>query len=287
MRTKSYSSRTASSARLSLSSRLNAGTSSISAPARSMRGRGHEQVLEAGRLDAVVEGGRVVHEHVVDRALDVAGVDARARSMALPWGSRSTTRTRKPELGERRAEVHRGRGLAHAALLVGDRDDPGQLEQSRGRRGRRVRLGRRPVPGSFCRVRWRGGRHQGLRLGAPARAPVARLRLRCRCGGRGEGGGSGVGRRRCAVRARVGSGAGSGSGVGSGSARRFVGRDRSGRRSRRRLDGTWNSTAGSDAPEPVHCVGRARCRSVGHFLVRTPASEEPAARTRIAEFFRH
>src|SRR5213593_440388 len=36
-------------------------------------------------------------------------------------GSRSTQRTRA-QLDERAAEVDRGRGLAHAALLVGDRD---------------------------------------------------------------------------------------------------------------------------------------------------------------------
>ena len=56
--------------------------------------RGHEEVLApTGRLDAVLDG-RVVHDHVVHRRLEVPDVDARARCVALPWGSRSTTRTR-------------------------------------------------------------------------------------------------------------------------------------------------------------------------------------------------
>ena len=59
---------------MSLSSREKAGTSSISAPARSMVAGHDEEVLHARRLDAVVER-RVVHDHVVDRALDVAVAD--------------------------------------------------------------------------------------------------------------------------------------------------------------------------------------------------------------------
>ena len=67
----------------SLSSRENAGTSSISAPARSMVAGHDEEVPDARRLDAVVDRG-VVHDDVVDRALDVAVADARARSSRCP-----------------------------------------------------------------------------------------------------------------------------------------------------------------------------------------------------------
>ena len=45
------------------------------------------------------------------------------------------------QLGEGGAQVHGGRGLAHATLLVGDGDDPGQLVGPRGLRRRP------PVPG--------------------------------------------------------------------------------------------------------------------------------------------
>ena len=124
MSTTSYSLRTASSARLSLSSRLKAGTSSISAPARS-RVAGTTKRFFRLVGSTAVERGRVVHQHVVDRGSTSRGLMPRPVE-ALPWGSRSTTRTRKPDLGQGRAEVHRGGGLAHAALLVGDGDDPRQ-----------------------------------------------------------------------------------------------------------------------------------------------------------------
>ena len=44
---------------------------------------------------------------------------------ALPCGSRSMTSTLQPGLGQGRGEVDRGGRLADAALLVGDRHDPG------------------------------------------------------------------------------------------------------------------------------------------------------------------
>ena len=93
-------------------------------------GRGeHEEVLEARRLDAV-ERGHVVHEHVVDRALDVAGVDAEpGRRVALRV--EVDHQHPEPELGERRAEVDGGGRLADATLLVGDRDHPGERELAR------------------------------------------------------------------------------------------------------------------------------------------------------------
>ena len=102
--------------------------------------RDDEEVLHARRLDAV-SSGRVVHDHVVDRALDVAVADAEAgRRVAL--GVEVDHEDPVAELGERRAEVHRGGGLADATLLVGDRDDPRELE-------RRHRLGLpRRMPGA-------------------------------------------------------------------------------------------------------------------------------------------
>ena len=170
--------------------------------------RDHEQVLEAGRLDAV-ERRRVVHEDVVDRALDVAGVDARARSMALPWGSRSTTRTRRPDSARRGAEVHRGRGLAHATLLVGDGDDPGQLER-RGRRPRRRSAVTASAAGSGSAAPPGSVGPFGLGRGGGARrrlgAPDSGVGLACDRGRRRRGGRRGGPDRRGRVRrpARVG-----------------------------------------------------------------------------------
>ena len=75
--------------------------------------------------------GDVVQDHVVDRALDVAGVQPEpGRRVAL----RVEVEDQHPEahLGQRRAEVHRGGGLADPALLVGDRDDAGAARAVRG-----------------------------------------------------------------------------------------------------------------------------------------------------------
>ena len=127
-----------------MSSRENAGTSSISAPARSMVAGTDEEVLHARRLDAIVER-RVVHDHVVDRALDVAVADPEP-------GGRVALRVEVDhqdpvaDLRERGAEVDGGGRLADAALLVGDRDDPGQASSSR--RAPRRRPGGSPRLGS-------------------------------------------------------------------------------------------------------------------------------------------
>ena len=201
MRTTSYSSRTVSSARLSLSSRLNAGTSSISAPARSRVAGITKRFLRLVGSTAV-ERRRVVHEHVVDRALDVAGVDAEAgRGVAL--GVEVDDEHPEARLGQGRAEVHRGRGLPDAALLVGDGDDPGQLEQARlgavaapapPRRAGSARL----PPGSVAGVAAAGsgsgsaaGVGSRLRLAARARARARWRRAGCRGAG-SAGSGSGA-----------------------------------------------------------------------------------------------
>src|SRR5437763_439189 len=90
-------------------------------------GQPHRPRAEAAahrRLDAVLER-YAVHEDVVDRRLQVAGVDPEARrGVAL----RVEIHHEDPvaELGEGGAEVDRRRGLADAPLLVGDCDHPGE-----------------------------------------------------------------------------------------------------------------------------------------------------------------
>ena len=161
--------------------------------------------------------------------------------MALPWGSRSTTRTRKPSSGERGAEVDRGRGLAHATLLVGDGDDPGELE-----RGHRLGLAWR-LSGSGAATR-RGG------------------------GGSGSGSGSGSrsgldGWLRVRAPARFGSGSGlTGSGSGSGG---LGPRLHSGSGSGRATGG------GISAPGPVSSPGLRRCRIRGIRLAPPTPEEAP------------
>ena len=121
------------------------------------RRRGHEEVLHARRLDAVLDG-RVVHDDVVDRHLEVAGVDAEAGGrVAL----RVEVHHEHPvvELGEGGAEVHGGRGLAHPALLVRDREDGRQLQ-----RRERLDRARRLVAAGVVAA--------GQRVRVPAGAPV-------------------------------------------------------------------------------------------------------------------
>ena len=147
-------------------------------------------------------------------------------------------------LGEGRSEVHRGRGLADAPLLVGDGDDPGQLtgwsgfdsvEQLGGvvpdRRCPHGRVRRRP------RVRrsgassggWASGlrRHGALRLGgrrSGGRAAERRQRpgerprrsAERRAAGSGEGGGASAttGSRACRGASTTGASAASGATAG-------------------------------------------------------------------------
>ncbi len=109
-----------------------------------------KRFLHGRRLGAVVDR-RVVHDDVVDRALDVAVADAHAgRRVAL--GIEVDDQDAVIELGERRAQVHRRRGLADPTLLVRDRDDERELDS-----GHRPR----PAPGS----------RRGLRAAEPGSAP--------------------------------------------------------------------------------------------------------------------
>ena len=219
MSTTSYSLRTASSARLSLSSRLNAGTSSISAPARSRVAGITNRFLRLVGSTAS-SGGRVLHEDVVDRGADVAGVDPEAgRRVAL--GVEVDHQHPQARLRQGGTEVDRGRGLAHAALLVGDGDDAGELERGPPRRsgsaasvGCGFRLcgrvgaaaaasGREPGPGSGTALGGTGvaaagsGGGLGFRVtstGAPTVRTGPRVRARGSAGGRDRRGDRGVGR---------------------------------------------------------------------------------------------
>ena len=88
-------------------------------------GRGDEQALDVGRLDAVLQR-HLVHQHVVHRGLQAAVLDAQpGRGVAL--GVEVDDQRALAELGEAGADVDRRRRLADAALLVGDGDDPGEL----------------------------------------------------------------------------------------------------------------------------------------------------------------
>ena len=98
------------------------------------------------RLDPDVLDGHVgVHQDVVDRQVEVVRVDAEA-------DRQGTLRVEvdeqhpAPVFGEGRAQVDGRRGLAHAALLVGHRDDPRRaVPVHRHRLGDRLahRVGRR------------------------------------------------------------------------------------------------------------------------------------------------
>ena len=93
------------------------------------------------------------HDHVVDRRLQVPGVDPEpGGGVAL----RVEVDDQHPvaELGQRSAEVHRGGRLADPTLLVRDRDDPRQLVRPAARRrSRRRRLRPRRPSGSAPRSR--------------------------------------------------------------------------------------------------------------------------------------
>ena len=87
-------------------------------------GRGAEQVAHRGGLHAVLDR-EVVEDHVVHRAVQVPDVDAEAGAgVAL----RVEVDDEHPvaEVGQAGPEVHGRGGLADAALLVGDGQDPGE-----------------------------------------------------------------------------------------------------------------------------------------------------------------
>src|SRR5665213_1497226 len=94
MSTKSKSSITDSMARFSLSSRLKAGTSSISAPARAMvAGATKRFFMLVGSTQSSSEESRIRTSYIESSKLRAS---IPRPVVALPWGSRSMTRTRNP-----------------------------------------------------------------------------------------------------------------------------------------------------------------------------------------------
>ena len=96
----------------------------MSAPARSSVAG--TQVSVSGELGSCDDLGQrsAAEQHVVDgRGAHRWSIPSAV--LALPCGSRSMTQHAQPVQGERGGEIHRAGGLADAALLVGDGDDPG------------------------------------------------------------------------------------------------------------------------------------------------------------------
>src|SRR5262249_34080550 len=130
------------------------------------RRRRYEQVLEARRLDAVLEGA-VVHEHVVDRGPEVPSAEPEPRR-GVALGVEVHHEHPETLLGERGAEVDGGGRLADTALLIGDREH--RREQQRGRV-----LGRpgQELPGGSV-----GGFDRGRVEGGQIEAPLTIIRDR-------------------------------------------------------------------------------------------------------------
>ena len=85
-----------------------------------VRGR-HVDVLGAGRFDDVLERERGVQQHVGDGDLDVPGVEAEPDGevgLRVHVDAQDTV----TELGQRASQIDGGGRLAHATLLVRDRD---------------------------------------------------------------------------------------------------------------------------------------------------------------------
>ena len=87
---------------------------------------------------------RAADEAVVDAPLDACAAGRRRRELALPCGSMSSEERSPLGGGDARGEVHRGRRLADAALLVHDGDDAGGLRRALSRRGSRALGAGRP-----------------------------------------------------------------------------------------------------------------------------------------------
>ena len=86
--------------------------------------RGDEEVLDRRWLDAVLQR-HLVHDHVVHRRLDATVLDAEpGRCIALRI--EVDDQRAKAQLGQARAEIDGGRGLADTTLLVGNGNHPGQ-----------------------------------------------------------------------------------------------------------------------------------------------------------------
>ena len=80
--------------RLSLSSRLKAGTSSISAPARAMvAGATKRFFMLVGSTQSSIEASRIITSYIESSKFRAS---IPSPVVAFPWGSRSMTRTRNP-----------------------------------------------------------------------------------------------------------------------------------------------------------------------------------------------
>ena len=209
----------------------------------------HEEVLDARGLDAVLQR-LVPHDHVVHGELEVPCFHAQPRG-GIALGVEVDHQHPVVELGQSGAQVDGGRGLADAALLVGDGDDPGQLplhrlgpvEQVRGvisdggrphgvLGGRGGGLDNLAYACLGCRDRRHGNRRRWSRrcgsgrLGCRGRRRSGLNRWGSRCGvlhvgrlHRGQMGGLGGGRNAhvlCREGLGIGSRIGDGSGLGNG-----------------------------------------------------------------------
>ena len=102
-------------------------------------GEGELGAREVDRRDGEIHFSLVQHlldrqpvdENVVHRALDRVGVEPLAHR-EVPLGIQVNDQHAQALLGERDSKVQRGRGLRHAALLVGERDDPCHTYSFRG-----------------------------------------------------------------------------------------------------------------------------------------------------------
>jgi len=94
-------------------------------------GRCHEQIANGAPLDAILER-NVVEENVVHRGLQRPGVDAQTGA-GIPLRIEIDDEGAITEIGQAGTQVDGGGRLAHAALLVGHRDDPRKLPYVGGR----------------------------------------------------------------------------------------------------------------------------------------------------------
>ena len=128
---------TDSTARRSLSSRLKAGTSSISAPARSMvAGATKRFFMLVGSTQSSREASRMRTSYIESSKFRASMPEA-GGGVAL--GVEVDDQDPEAELGQGGTEVDRGGGLAHPTLLVGHGHDPRRAALRRsGLRGRAV-----------------------------------------------------------------------------------------------------------------------------------------------------
>jgi hypothetical protein len=134
-------------------------------------------VLDRGVLDGVLDGHLAVHQHVVDRHVELVRIGAQARGEGA---LRVEVHEQHPaaRLGERGAEVDGRRRLADPALLVDHRDDPRRAVRFQDPRLRELR--HRAAGGAESRVHCAGQScgtlfttheflHASIRFGAAGR----------------------------------------------------------------------------------------------------------------------